>query len=432
MTKALRRVSYAPVARLAVGLAVLLSALPAAATAAAGEAAAPATRDPAVVSEWMRTAADTIAAEVDGTPPDRAFWEAYAATAVYNAVTGVEGRFAPYRWRERAPRHASSAAAAAAAAHRLLTHYFPASTAGLDAALTSTLAKIPDGSAEREGVAFGRRAADHVVALREDDGRDAPVTFDRPPAPGVWRPTPPAFAPFSNAWLGRMRPLLLDSPAMFRPGPPPALGSARYARDLNEVKEYGARDSTSRTPAQTDTARFFTELDLPGALGDHAARHRLDIASTARLYAAVHTTQADAVIAVWDAKLRYGTWRPITAIHRADEDGNPATEPDPGWEPLLTTPAHPDYLSGHATTAGALTGAMTRLVGSDRIDLTVRSTRGGTTRHYEYAGPYDRDAVDARVFAGIHTRTADTVGNRVGHRIADWALSRYFRPLHRH
>jgi hypothetical protein len=420
------------VTRLAAGLAVLVSALPAATTAAAADGAPSAGRDPAVVSEWMRTAADTIAVEVDGTPPDRAYWAAYAATAVYNAVTGVEGRYAPYRWRERGPRTASSAAAAASAAHRLLTHYFPASAAGLDSALKATLEKIPDGRAEREGVAFGRRAADHVVALREDDGRDAPVLFDRPPAPGVWRPTPPAFAPFSNAWLGRMRPLLLRSPAMFRPGPPPALGSDRYVRDLEEVREYGAVDSTVRTAAQTDTARFFTELDLPGALGDHAARHGLDIAATARLYAAVHTTQADAIIAAWDAKLRYGSWRPITAIHQANEDGDPTTEPDPDWEPLLTTPAHPDYLSGHATTAGALTGAMTKLLGSDRIDLTIHSTRGGTTRHYDHAGPYDRDAIDARVFAGIHTRTADVVGNRVGHKIADWALDRYFRPLHGH
>ncbi|MER5478677.1 vanadium-dependent haloperoxidase [Streptomyces sp. NPDC002734] len=432
MTKKNSSVASAPLARLAVGLAALVSALPTAATAAAEEVAPPVGRDPAVVSDWMRTAADTIADEVDGTPPDRAFWEAYAATAVYNAVTGIEGRYASYRWRERGPRHASSTAAAAAAAHRLLTRYFPASAAGLDTALAATLAKIPDGRAEREGVAFGRRAADHVVELRANDGRGAPVSFDRPPAPGVWRPAPPAFAPFSNAWLGRMRPLLLRSPDMFRPGPPPAPGSARYVRDLAEVRAFGAKDSTRRTPAQTDTARFFTELDLPGALGDHAARHRLDISATARLYAAVHTTQADAIVAAWDAKLRYGNWRPITAIHRADEDGSPATSPDPGWEPLLTTPAHPDYLSGHATTAGALTGTMTKLLGSDRIDLTVHSTRGGTTRHYEHAGPYDRDAIDARVFAGIHTRTADVVGNRVGHRIADWALDRYFRPLRGH
>ncbi|NYV78335.1 vanadium-dependent haloperoxidase, partial [Streptomyces sp. UH6] len=257
-------------------------------------------------------------------------------------------------------------------------------------------------------------------------------SFDRPPVPGIWRPTPPAFAPFSNAWLGRMRPLLLHSPDMFRPGPPPPPASARYARDLDEVKAYGALDSTVRTPRQTDTARFFTELDIPGALADQAARRGLDIADTARLYAAAHAAQADGIVASWDAKLHYGTWRPITAIRLADQDGNPDTEPDTGWEPLLPTPAHPDYLSGHATTAGALTGTLTRLLGDDRIDFTVRSVRGGSTRHYEYAADYDRDVIDARVFAGIHTRTADIVGNRVGHRIADWALTRYFVPARPH
>ncbi|MEU9576552.1 vanadium-dependent haloperoxidase [Streptomyces chilikensis] len=431
MRRMVGRGPSAPVTRLAVGLAALVSTLPAAASAAAEGTAPPATRDPAVVTEWMRVAADTIDAEVDGTPPDRMFWEAYAATAMYNAVTGIEGRYVPYRWREHGPRKASSAAAAAAAAHRLLSHYFPAADAELDAAYTATLARIPDGRAEQEGAAFGRRAADHFVALRAHDGRGDSVSFDKPPVPGIWRPTPPTFGPFSNAWLGRMRPLLLHSPDMFRPGPPPPTTSAPYARDLNEVKAYGARDSTVRTPEQTDTARFFTELDIPAALGDQAVRRQLDIAGTARLYAAVHAAQADGVIAAWDAKLHYGTWRPVTAIHLADQDGNPATEPDPGWEPLLPTPAHPDYLSGHAATAGALTGTLTKLLGDDRIDFTVRSVRGGSTRHYEHAADYDRDVIDARVFAGIHTRTADTVGNRVGHRIADWALTRYFVPVER-
>ncbi|MGW0607243.1 vanadium-dependent haloperoxidase [Streptomyces sp. NPDC002640] len=429
MRRKARRASSAPLMRLAVGLAVLASTLPVAAAAAAETSAPPAARDPAVVARWMRVAAETIETEVDGTPPDRMFWEAYAATAVYNAVTGIEGRYAPYRWRAHGPRGASSAAAAASAAHRLLRHYFPGSASKLDAAYSATLEEIPDGRAETEGVAFGRRAADHFAGLRERDGRGAPVSFDAPPAPGVWRPAPPSFAPFSNAWLGRMRPLLLHSPAQFRPGPPPPLTSERYARDFAEVKVYGARESTVRTPEQTDTARFFTELDVPGALGDHAARRRLDIADTARLYAAVHAAQADAIVAAWDAKLHYGTWRPVTAVHLADEDGNPATEADPGWEPLLPTPAHPDYLSGHAATAGALTGVLTGLLGHDRIDLTIRSVRGGSTRHYEHAGQYDRDVVDARVFAGIHTRSADTAGNRVGHRVAAWALERYFRPV---
>lgn len=412
-------------------LASLLVPVPAGAEGGAGRRAVPPARDPAVVARWARTADETVRREVGGTPPDRTFWSAYVSLAMYNAVTGIEGRYAPYKWSGHGPRTASSAAAAAAAAHRLLRHCFPSSAPGLDAALAVSLARIPDDPGRREGVAFGERAADHFLALRGDDGRGATVPFALPPVPGAWQPTPPRYELFGNAWLGRMRPLLLETPGQFRPGPPPSLTSARYAADLNEVKEYGGRDNSRRTPRQTDTARYFTDLDLPSAYGDHAARHHLDIVDTARLYAVADSVQADGVVAAFDAKLRHGTWRPVTAIHRADEDGNPATRPDPGWKSLLITPAHPDHLSGHATTAGALSRALTRILGSPRIDLNVRSLVSGTTRHYEVADQYDRDSVDARVFGGIHTRTADVVGNRTGHRLADWALDRYFRPLRR-
>ncbi|MEV5351775.1 vanadium-dependent haloperoxidase [Streptomyces sp. NPDC052693] len=386
-------------------------------------------RGAAVVVDWMRTADAVIDAEAHPGPAETFVWQAYVSTAVYNAVVGVEGRFAPYRWDGRAPRTASSAAAAAAAAHRMLRHHFPAAAERLDDALTGTLATIPDGRAEDEGVAFGRRAASHVIELRRDDGRGAPVSFPAHPRPGVWRPTPPGYEPFAGAWLGRMRPLLLDSPSRFRPGPPPPLRSARYARDLQELAAYGGRTGSHRTPRQTDTARYFVALDLQGALGDHAVRHGFGIAETARLYAAANTAQADAVITAWDAKLHYGTWRPVTALREADTDGNPATRPQRHWEPLLTTPSHPDYLSGHATMGGALMRMLTGILGTPRVDLRIRSATTGATRHYRHADAYVRDVVDARVWGGIHTRTADEVGAATGHRLADWALRRYFRPL---
>ncbi|CAL9580703.1 hypothetical protein SUDANB108_05054 [Streptomyces sp. enrichment culture] len=386
-------------------------------------------RGAAVVVDWMRTAEAVIDAEARPGPADTFVWQAYVSAAVYNAVVGVEGRFAPYKWHERAPRTASAAAAAAAAAHRMLRHHFPGAAPRLDDALAETLARVPDGRAEDEGVAFGRRAAAHVIGLRRDDGRGAPVSFPVRPRPGLWRPTPPGHEPFTTAWLGRMRPLLLDSPSRFRPGPPPSLRSARYARDLHELAAYGGRTGSHRTPGQTDTARFFAALDLQGALGDRAVRHGLGIAETARLYAAANTVQADAVITAWDAKLHYGTWRPVTALREADTDGNPATRPHRRWEPLLTTPAHPDYLSGHATMGGALMRMLTGVLGTSRVDLRIRSATTGTTRHYRYARDYEREVSDARVWGGIHTRTADEVGVATGHRLADWALRSYFRPV---
>ncbi|MEU0586947.1 vanadium-dependent haloperoxidase [Streptomyces sp. NPDC006132] len=386
-------------------------------------------RNASVVIEWMRTADDTIDAEARTGPPESFIWQAYVSTAVYNAVVGVEGRFTPYKWDGRAHRPASSAAAAASAAHHVLRHHFPGAAPRLDAALADTLATVPDGEAEEEGVAFGKRAAAHIVALRRDDGRGASVPFPAPPGPGVWRPTPPGHQPFASAWMGRVRPLLLDSPGQFRPGPPPPLRSARYARDLHELAAYGGRTGSHRTPEQTDTARYFVALDLQGALGDHAARHGFGIAETARLYAAANTAQADAVIAAWDAKLHYGTWRPVTAIREADTDGNPATRPDRHWEPLLNTPAHPDYLSGHATMGGALMRMLTGILGTSRVDLRIRSVTTGATRHYHHADAYERDVVDARVWGGIHTRTADEAGAATGRQLAAWALRKYFRPL---
>lgn len=394
-------------------------------------AQAAASRPPAaaaVIGEWVGRVSGVVDPEGRLRAPDDAVWQAYVSLAMYNAVVGIEGRYDPYRWRARGPRGASAEAAAATAARRVLLSGFPQAGPALDKAWKDSLARVPDGPAERRGVAFGERAARHLMALRADDGRGASVPFTPPLEPGVWRPTPPGYEGFTTAWIGRLRPFLLDEPGRFRPGPPPALTSARYARDLAEVKAYGARTGSLRSARQTETALFVSRVDIQRALEDHAARHAFDLADTARLYAAVNAVSMDAMIAAWDAKLHYGTWRPVTAIREADTDGNPGTEADPSWEPLLTTPAHPDYLSGHAAWAGALTQALEKMFGTSRVDLRIPSAGTGTTRHYEHAADYVRDVVDARVWSGIHTRTADVVGSATGRRVAAWALERYFRP----
>ena len=175
------------------------------------------------------------------------------------------------------------------AAHDVLLEYFPGSQARLDTALAASLAEIPDGHAKKQGIHYGERAADRLIELRADDGRFAPITFDVPPAPGVWRPTPPAFAPFFDPWMAQMQPLLLESPSQFRPGPPPALTSQQYTEDFNEVKAVGSETSTVRTQEQTDTARFIAPSTFPllsSSLRDLAARHQLDISDSARLFAA--------------------------------------------------------------------------------------------------------------------------------------------------
>ncbi|MFI9176034.1 vanadium-dependent haloperoxidase [Streptomyces lincolnensis] len=417
---------------LAAGLAALtLGALPWAAPSTAAQDRPSRTSPGArVVTDWSRTAVDVVAGDARRPTAEPFLWYGFVSAAVYNAVVGIEGRYTPYKWHARGPRHASSEAAAAAAAHRVLLTYFPASEARLDKALAASLDRIPDGTAEKRGVRFGHRAADRIIELREGDGRGADVPFAPEPGPGVWRPAPPGNSAAVNPWLGKVRPMTFDSPDRFVPGPPPALASKRYARDLAEVRAVGGKDSTERTAWQTETARFFSDplpQQFQRAYADHVTRHGLDIVDAARLFAAANTAAADATITTWNAKFRYAYWRPLHAIRLADTDGNPATEADPAWEPLLRTPPYPEYIGGHCANDGAVMAVLDRLTGGD-IDLRLTSGVTGTTRTYTSSADFNRDVIDARVWSGIHFRTADVVGNRIGARIGDRTMDHYFRP----
>src|SRR5690348_946673 len=193
--------------------------------------------NPSVISDWNALAISTFSADPTKVPQETPLYMGFVQAAVYDAVVGIEGRYEPYRFDARAPRGTSAQAAAVAAAHKVLVTYSPYAQANLDAAYASALAQIPDGKAKTRGIAFGTLAADNLIAMRANDGRNAPVLFTQPPAPGVWRPTPPAFLPMAVPWMGSVTPLLLRSGAQFgEPGPPPALTSARYTRDFDEVK----------------------------------------------------------------------------------------------------------------------------------------------------------------------------------------------------
>ena len=387
--------------------------------------------DPSVISDWNTVAFETITIDAGKANVEGFIWLAFEQAAVYNAVVGITGQYELYNWNVRGPRGASPQAAAAVAAHDVLLEYFPGSQGRLHTALAKSLGEIPDGPQKMQGIRYGERAADRLIELREDDGRFAPITFDVPPAPGVWRPTPPAFAPFFDPWISQLRPLLIDSPSQFRPGPPPAMTSQAYTDDFNEVKAVGSATSTVRTADQTTTARFIAGSTLPlvtSSLRDLAARHQLDISDSARLFGAVAMSAADAAITSWDAKYTFGLWRPITAIQLADTDDNPNTAPDPTWVPLLATPPYPDYTSGLTSLVGAITRTLsgTLELGGGRIDVNI--TVAGVTRHYEFASLLNQDAIDARVWSGIHFRTADLVGSAIGTEVGDWALDNYFQP----
>jgi hypothetical protein len=392
-------------------------------------AAARPAADPAVITTWNAVAVDVIVVDAGKANAEAFLWYAFTQLAVYNAVVGITGRYEPYMWDPYDPGKASPEAAAATAAFQVLLYYFPASEAKLQTAYDASLAGIPDGDAKTNGVAFGEQAADRLIELRTDDGRGDPdVQFTEPEAPGVWRPTPPSLTPFFDPWLAEMRPLLLESNSQFRPGPPPEMTSDRYKEEFREVKRLGSLTSTARGSHQTETALFFSDTavgPLQGGLRDLVTRHGMDISESAHLFAAVDSSIADAVGTVWDSKLHYGFWRPITAIQLADTDGNPGTGKDAAWAPFLATPPYPDYPSGLTSVMGATARALTHVLGTESIDLYVTSTAAGVTRHFD-ADKLNRQAVNARVWSGIHFRTADEVGNTTARRVANYALNHYF------
>jgi hypothetical protein len=387
----------------------------------------------AVLSQWNSLALTTLFGDASKAPQEAFLYLGFVDAAMYNAVVGVQGRYQPYRFHARAPRGTSATAAAAAAAHKILETYSPYARTALDSALASSLAAIPDGAAKTNGVAFGERAAQSLIDQRVQDGRNAPVLFTMPPAPGVWRPTPPAFLPMAVPWLGGVTPLLIRSATQFGPPGPPLLTSRRYTRDFAEVKASGSATSSVRTADQTATAMFYSgnaALQFNLTLQDQAARRRLNIVDAARMFAAVSMAGSDALITTWRAKLFYGFWRPITAIQLAATDGNPATGPDPTWVPLLNTPNYPDYTSGYNVIAATSTRALERVLGTTDLDLTLTSTAvPGAVRHYDTGRQVRTDVVNARVWLGIHFRFADTASRDIGVHLADWTLKHYFQPV---
>jgi hypothetical protein len=393
----------------------------------------PSADDPAIISDWNEIAVATLVGDTTTQPIEDILYMGFVQAAVYNAAVGIEGRYEPYRFHAHAPRGASAQAAAIAAAHKVLVTYVPSAQADLDARYAASLAQIPDGTAKTQGIAFGSRAADSLIQLRTHDSRNAPVLFTQPPAPGVWRPTPPPLLPMSAPWLGFVTPLLVRSATQFAPPAPPALASARYTRDFAEVKALGSVNSTERTPAQTSTAQFFSGNPLPqynAALRDQVTVRHLDIIDAARMFAAIDMSVADAEISVWRAKYVYGLWRPITAINLADTDGNPATGADAAWAPMITTPPYPEYPSGYNAFNSTVANGLKELFETRHLQLTLTSTAApGVQRHYDCADTLLQDVVDARVWEGIHFRTADTAAKEMGRHLAAWALDHYFQPI---
>jgi PAP2 superfamily len=386
------------------------------------------------VTDWNDIAVKTAVAGNSVIPPNSpngiALYLAYVHLAIHDAVNAIEHRYKPYGPAIEAPIGASVEAAVAAAAYTTLDFHFPDQSATLTAQYNWALATLPD-TGKADGIAAGIAAANQLIALRANDGHGAnvPYTYPSAPTPGVWIPTPPAFAPPITPWMGQMVPFTMRSASQFLPEPPFSLSSTEWVDDYNQVKAVGAINSVVRTPRQTEIALFWTEntsVQYSRALRNLAGAYALDLADTARLFALVWTSSADALIGCWNAKYQYSFWRPVTAIRNGDIDGNPATVPDPTWTPLVNTPAHPEYPSAHGCFTGAVADSLKQYFGTPRFTFIVSSTVTNTVHEIHSTRELEQEVKEARVYAGIHFHHSVVQGADLGRKVARQAFREFF------
>jgi hypothetical protein len=412
---------------------------------------------PNTVQQWNKIAEDTVVGS-GAFQGEGEVYMGYSAAAVYDAVVAIEGGYEPYGPAISAPAGASVDCAVVEAAYRTLFHYFSsnATLVGiLNGDYADALSNLNGCTADGgKGTSVGLAAANSIIALRTGDGRLTPIATTSPfetkdAGPGVWRLTPP-FALAQTPWLGSVQPFLLKSPGQFQTEPPPPLTSMEWVRAFDEVKTWGRATDSPRTAEQTAIARFYTanvvrQFNIAGR--DFATAHALSLLQTARLLAMVNTVSADALMSVLNAKYRFLFWRPVTAIDptavTADgygpvpgfDDGNPRTDEEPGWRPLIVTPNHPEYPGAHGTNTSAMAEVFSEFLRTDNIDLDLRGFDAAgppgnlnAVRHYDTAEQLRSEIVNARLWGGIHYRFSTEAGVQLGFKVAHYGLNHAFRP----
>jgi membrane-associated phospholipid phosphatase len=365
---------------------------------------------------------------------------AIVQSAVFDAVNGIERRYTPVHVEPAAPKGSSRRAAAVQAAYGTLVTLFPSQKSTFDAALVTSMAAIANHyqgehhDAIAKGLTWGQTVADAILAWRSTDGfTPAPPPFVGGFAVGEWRPTPPAFAPGAGPQFAAMTPWAINLPSQFRPAGPPALDSALYAAVFNETKSMGSISSASRTADQTLYSQFWAASTVSYFWNTVAvslsAKHHYGISENAHLLALLNIAVADAVIACWDAIYHYVFWRPVTAIPLAATDGNAATADDPNWTPLIVTPAHPEYPSGHSTTSSAAATVLAHQFG-EKTSFTVDSdVMLGVVRSFKSFSAALDEIANARIFGGIHYRTACNDGRATGTALAGYIIHHSLKRL---
>lgn len=376
------------------------------------------------VLDWNATAA----ALPIPAPPVLARVMAAMHGAMHDAINSIEPRYETYRFAIAAPAGASIDAAAASAAHGVLAALVPGQKAAFDTALAKSLAKVADERSKTDGVAVGKAAAVRMLAWRAQDNFDVKAEDKPGTGAGVWQRTPPALAPGALPQFGGVTPFVLESVDQFAAKRRPALASGEFARDMDEVKRTGGRQSAERTADQTAVAVFWSGNEIPqlnGVARAASQARKLSMHDNARLFALLHTAAADALIVAFRIKYQDNAWRPITAI-RAGHGGIPA---DPTWESLLVTPPHPDYPSAHCIVTGTVAQVMREFFGSDEVKFSYVFPPGlGMMRSYTSLAQIEKEMEDSRVFAGIHFRSTNEHSTELGRKVGAYAVANHLRP----
>jgi hypothetical protein len=380
-----------------------------------------------VITDWNEKAVAFVTPRMVPAAGQRVV--AMMQVAMFDAVNSIERRYRPYLSQIPAAATASKEAAAAAAAGTVLVGLYP-QDADLKSALAAYLATIPNGDAKSEGIKLGETVAAKILEARAKDGADAPDSYRYKTKPGVYVPTP---ITVSSTW-GNVTPFALTSASQFRPEPPLALKSDQWATDYNEIKNLGNKTSTKRSARQTEDARFWLitgPQSTEPVVRQIVAAKKMSLVDSARFMALTSVAEADASVAVFDAKYRYEFWRPITAIRNGDQDDNATTERDATWQPIDNTPMHPEYPCAHCIVSGAVASTIEAALGSADIpEVAMTSpTAPGVTHRWTNIRAYTDEVSHARIWAGFHYRFSVRVGQDMGRKIGQYVVNNLMQPV---
>jgi hypothetical protein len=378
------------------------------------------------VAEWNARACEIVGGPSIDTPIGNRIL-AIMHTAIYEAVNSITGKYPAGELRLNATRGASVDAAVAGASRAVLVKLVPARSLDIEMLSQKAMAAIPNGPSKDAGFLIGERAANAILAARAEDGFATVESYRPYTIAGVYVPTA---VPLVSQWPMR-KPWLMTSPSQFRPGPPPDLKSELWARDYNEIRAIGRRDSSARTKEQTDIARFW---EVTGATIYHALVRSIadgagrDVTQNARLFMVVTQATDDAMIAVFDAKYKYNFWRPITAIRNGDIDGNDATERDPSWTPFINTPMHPEYPCAHCIVSATIGTVLQAEIGNAPMPLLATNsvTANNARRTWMKVDDFIQEVANGRIYDGVHFRNSTEVGTAMGRKIGSLAAAKYF------